>query len=146
MAQIRGKLLASLTMAVVFLVGAAAILPGCQGQPTVEVQTTYQHVSGEEAADIINSGEATVVDVRTDVDYDLGHIPGAILIPYDQVTSEDAQKKLPDKSAKIVVYCDYGGVSKNAAEDLAAAGYTNVIEFDGLEVWDGPLEKGKAEK
>lgn len=138
--QVKCRVIATIVAAMAVLMALAA----CQGQPTSDIQTSYKHVSGDEAARIINEGNCVVVDVRTDVDYDLGHIPGAILIPYDQVTSADAQKQLPDKNQQIVVYCDYGGVSKNAAEDLAAAGYTNVIEFDGLEVWDGDLVKGSS--
>ncbi|MDO4503353.1 MAG: rhodanese-like domain-containing protein [Coriobacteriia bacterium] len=135
----RGLMIALLFVLIIGVVGLA----GCGGSgPQAQVQTAYRHVSGEEAKAIIEQGDCILVDTRTEVPYDMGHIPGAILIPYDQVTSPQAQKLLPDKDQCIVLYCDYGGVSKNAAEDLAAAGYTNVVEFDGLEVWDGPLEEG----
>lgn len=140
--QVKAIKRARFALLCVLAVAVLAFGAGCQGQTGSDAQTAYRHVSGEEAEQIIDSGQATVVDVRTDVDYDLGHIPGAILIPHDQITSQAAQEKLPDKNAEIVVYCDFGGISKNAAEDLAAAGYTNVVEFDGLEVWDGELEEG----
>lgn len=129
----------------VLLMLVAAGLCSCAGDDLqAQIQTTYRHVSGEEAQRIIEQGDCVLVDTRTEVPFEMGHIPGAILIPFDQITGADALAKLPDKDQTIVLYCDYGGVSKNAAEDLAAAGYTDVVEFDGLEVWDGPLEEGPA--
>ena len=125
------------------LMAAMVGLCSCSGaDPQAQIQTTYRHVSGEEAKRIIEQGDCVLVDTRTEVPFEMGHIPGAILIPFDQITSPQSQALLPQKDQTIVLYCDYGGVSKNAAEELAAAGYTDVVEFDGLEVWDGPLEEG----
>lgn len=107
---------------------------------------TYRHVELEEAKELINSGEGVLVDVRDDVIFSYEHIPGAINIPYYDVTdnSSDTVSKLPDKDMLIILYCDYGGVSKEVAEKLVAKGYTNVVEFDGLLVWDGEIV-GKAQ-
>lgn len=99
----------------------------------------YRHVSVEEAAELMKDPNVIVADVRGEVDYDMGHIPGAICVGYDKIEAGEAASLLPDKDQTIVVYCDYGGVSKKAAEKLVAEGYTGIVEFDGLEVWKGEL-------
>lgn len=103
-------------------------------------EASYRHVSVEEAAELMKEPNVIVADVRGEVDYDMGHIPGAICVGYDKIESGEAASLLPDKNQTIIVYCDYGGVSKKAAEKLASDGYANVVEFDGLKEWKGELE------
>lgn len=79
------------------------------------------------------------LDVRTREEYDQGHIPGAILIP-DYEVGEKAGEILTDKDQLILVYCRSGRRSKNAAEILAALGYTNVREFGGIIDWPYEIE------
>ncbi|MBQ8418673.1 MAG: rhodanese-like domain-containing protein [Phascolarctobacterium sp.] len=45
-----------------------------------------------------------LVDVRTKEEFDAGHIPTAILLPYDEIDAK-AMTVLPDKEKEIVVYC-----------------------------------------
>ena len=67
-------------------------------------------------------------------EYDAGHIPGAVLLPYTQI-EEKAEQMLPDKAQLILVYCRSGRRSKIAAEALAELGYTNIREFGGIIDW-----------
>ena len=102
--------------------------------------TSYTHLEPDEAADMIAKGDCVIVDVRGEPQYDLEHIPGAICITYDS-EDEDFTSALPDKDADILLYCDYGGISKETAERLSGElGYTHVYEFDGLLVWEGETE------
>ena len=67
--------------------------------------------------------------VNTHVPYE-GEIPQTdLFIPYDEIAGN--LDKLPDKGAPIVLYCRSGGMSTSAAADLAALGYTQVLEVDG---------------
>ena len=50
------------------------------------------------------------------------------------------QLELPDKDQMILVYCRSGNRSKQAAEKLVALGYTNIIEFGGINNWPGEVE------
>ena len=75
-----------------------------------------------------------ILDTRTQSEYDESHIPGAILIPYDEIL-EKAESVLKDKDQLILVYCRSGRRSKLAAEDLVKLGYTNIKEFGGINDW-----------
>ena len=81
-----------------------------------------------------------ILDVREQDEYDAGHIPGAILIPYTQIDAK-ANEMLPDKDRLILVYCRSGRRSKIAAEALAELGYTNIKEFGGIIDWPYEVEK-----
>lgn len=98
-------------------------------------EAVYVNITAEEAKQIMDSEEGYVIlDVRTQEEYDQGHIPGAILIPDTEVevTAEDV---LTDKDQLILVYCRSGRRSKLAAEALVELGYTNIKEFGGIIDW-----------
>ena len=95
----------------------------------------YEQITAEAAKKIIDSGEDCVIlDVREQDEYNQGHIPNAILIPYTEIENK-AGKMLPDKDKLILVYCRSGRRSKIAAESLVNIGYTNVKEFGGIIDW-----------
>lgn len=66
----------------------------------------------------------TVLDVRTDLEYNLGHYSGALHIPTADLAAK-APKILTNKEARILVYCNTGQRARAAAELLHAAGYKN---------------------
>ena len=101
----------------------------------------YEQITAEDAKKIMDSGEEDIIlDVREQDEYDAGHIPGAMLIPYTEIENE-AEKLLPDKDKLILVYCRSGRRSKIAAEALARLGYTNIKEFGGIIDWPYEVEK-----
>ena len=69
------------------------------------------------------------------------HIPGAVNIPNETITAEEIPE-LPDKDQLILVYCRSGNRSKQASKKLAALGYTNVVEFGGINSWPGETVSG----
>ena len=101
----------------------------------------YEQITPEEAKKIMDSGEEHIVlDTREQAEFDSGHIPKAILIPYTEIENK-AEEMLPDKDELILVYCRSGRRSKIAAESLAKLGYTNVKEFGGIIDWPYEVEK-----
>ena len=95
----------------------------------------YEQITAEDAKKIMDSGEEHIIlDVREQDEYDAGHIPGAILLPYTEIENK-AEKLLPDNDKQILVYCRSGRRSKIAAEALASLGYTNIKEFGGIIDW-----------
>ena len=116
--------------------GPTAILVSEKGEKAM-----YQQITAEEAKKIMDSGEEHIIlDTREQDEFDEGHIPGAILIPYTEIENM-AEEMLPDKDAQILVYCRSGRRSKIAAESLAKLGYTNVKEFGGIIDWPYEIEK-----
>ena len=97
----------------------------------------YRQISMEDAVTMMAEEENYIIlDVRTEAEYAERHIPNAINIPNESIGSEEIPD-LPDKDQLILVYCRSGNRSKQAAEKLAALGYTNIVEFGGINDWPG---------
>ena len=119
----------------VFLLLAMMMLTACGQDKENDQGAVYVNITAEEAKQIMDSEEGYIIlDVRTQEEYDEGHIPGAILIPYTQI-AEKAEEVLTDKDQLILVYCRSGRRSKIAAEALVELGYTNIKEFGGILDW-----------
>ena len=114
---------------------AAVFLTACGQNTENDREAVYLNITAQEAKEIMDTQEGYVIlDTRTQEEDDGGHIPGAILIPYDEVL-EKAEGVLTDKNQLILVYCRSGRRSKLAAQDLVALGYTNIREFGGIIDW-----------
>ncbi len=97
-------------------------------------------ITADDAKAIIDKGEFSVIlDVRTKAEYDEGHIPGAVLLPDNEI-SELAPTVLPDKDAVILVYCRSGRRSEAASKKLIELGYTNILDFGGIIDWPYEIE------
>ena len=92
-------------------------------------------ITPAQAYERMNSGKSViVVDVRRADEYAAGHVPGAILIPNEEIGSS-VLEELPVLDAEILVYCRSGRRSAEAAEKLVKIGYTNVSDFGGIIDW-----------
>ena len=124
----------------VFLLLAVMLLTACGQDKENNQGAVYMNITAEEAKQIMDNEEGYIIlDVREQDEYDAGHIPEAILIPYTQI-GEKANEMLPDKDQLILVYCRSGRRSKIAAEALAELGYTNIKEFGGIIDWPYEVE------
>ena len=93
-------------------------------------------ISAAAAKAVLDSGEPyLLLDVRTQEEYDGGSIPGAILLPYDEIRARAATDLPADKDALIIVYCRSGRRSAIAAGELLSLGYTNVHDLGGINSW-----------
>lgn len=103
----------------------------------------YRQISMSEAADMMETEtDYILLDVRTQAEFEEKHIPGAICIPNETIGS-GAPEGLPDQDQLILVYCRSGSRSKQAAQKLADQGYTNIVEFGGINDWTGETVSGK---
>ena len=111
------------------------------GQDTENVQeAVYVNITAQQAKEIMDTQDGYIIlDTRTQAEYDESHIPGAILIPYDEIL-EKAEDVLTDKNQLVLVYCRSGRRSKLAAQDLVKLGYTNIKEFGGIIDWPYEVE------
>ena len=116
------------------------VLTACGQQPENNKEVNYMNITAQQAKEIMDTREGYIIlDTRTREEYDEGHIPGAILIPHDEIT-ESAPQLLPGKNQLILVYCRSGRRSKIAAQALAELGYTDVREFGGIIDWPYEVE------
>ena len=119
---------------------AVMMLTACGQAKENDQGAVYVNITAEEAKEIMDSEEGYVIlDVRTQEEYDTGHIPGAILIPDTEIKTK-AEEVLTDKEQLILVYCRSGRRSKLAAEALVELGYTSIKEFGGLIDWPYEVE------
>lgn len=76
-------------------------------------------------APLAAAADVVWIDVRTKAEYDQGHVSGALLIPYDQISSK-ISKLVRDKNQAINLYSDSGRRSEIALKTLEQLGYRNV--------------------
>ena len=116
------------------------LLTGCGAKPR---NPGYRQISMEDAIRMMEEEEDYVIlDVRRPDEFSEKHIPGAINIPNEIIGSEEISQ-LPEKDQLILVYCRSGNRSKQASEKLAALGYSNIVEFGGINDWPGPVVAGQ---
>lgn len=102
-------------------------------------------VSAVELREQQNSGAPPVIlDVRTDAEFERGHIPGAVHIPYDELDGRLGE--IPaSASDPIVVYCAVGPRARSGERTLLKNGFSHVLHLDGgFQAWEGaghPIER-----
>ena len=130
------KRLRSLALAALLLLtSCGAEKPNTDG----EAMKTYRQISQEEAKEMMLREDGhIVVDVRRRDEYDAGHIPGAILLPNEDIGTAPPEA-LPDPEQIILIYCRSGNRSKQAAQKLVDMGYANIYEFGGINTWTGEI-------
>ena len=143
--QKRRKQIALLLITLIILLTGCARSGQIMDGEDMFLPAAYTQISQEEARERMGRDDGhVIVDVRRQDEYDAGHIPGAILIPNESIGTEPP-KELPDLNQIILIYCRSGNRSKQAAEKLAAMGYTNVYEFGGISTWTGEIVTNKEE-
>ena len=120
---------------------SALMLTGCT--KTDDKINTYRQIGMDEALRMMEEESGYIIlDVRRADEYSAGHIPGAINLPNESITTSELPE-LPDKNQLIMVYCRSGRRSKEASEKLVKLGYTNVVEFGGIIDWTGETVRGE---
>lgn len=77
--------------------------------------------------------QAVWIDVRTEQEYNAGHLKGAVLIPHQQIAQKIATV-VKDKRQPIKLYCRSGRRAEIALRTLEQLGYTNVQNRGSFEV------------
>mgnify|MGYP000182659700 CR=1 FL=1 len=99
-----------------------------------EARAQIREVSPPEV-DALPEGEALIVDVREDSEWEQGHLPGAVHISKSYV-EQQIEAAAPDRDAPVVLYCAGGVRSLFAAQTLQQLGYTNVASMSGgFQAW-----------
>ena len=109
-------------LALVLAAFVLVVVAGCGGSSG---GSAIQDPSAAKAAGML--GSRTVIDVRTPSEYAAGHIAGAQNI---DVEAADFGSRIAtlDKKAPYLVYCHSGRRSGIAATQMAAAGFTDIVD------------------
>ena len=111
-------------------------LVGCQPDGAM-----YQSVDVATFAEIIQDSNVVLLDVRTQSEYEAGHIPNAILIDVTQADFLPKCKQQLPLDKTIALYCRSGNRSKKAAQILSQEKYKVVELNTGFNAWKGEVEK-----
>jgi rhodanese-related sulfurtransferase len=103
-------------------------------EPPVE----YIKITSQEAQEKMQNLNVVILDVRGLDEFNTGYIRNAISLPLSEIASQ-ANQMLPNKQQTILVYCQAGGRSEQAARELISMGYTNVFDFGGIVDWEGEI-------
>ena len=84
-------------------------------------------------ARIEENPDLILLDVRTQEEFEQGHIPGAVCLPNEMIAAD--MPFLFGKDVEILLYCRSGRRSADAAKKLRDMGFTNVFDFGGIIDW-----------
>jgi len=99
-----------------------------------QVRSSIAEVSPQQADERRAAG-AVFVDVREQVEWDAGYIPGATLVPRSYLEL-NIESVVPDRDAEVILYCASGVRSAYGAATLGQLGYTNVVSMaGGINAW-----------
>ena len=87
-------------------------------------------ISSSNAKHLIKNG-AVVIDVRSMIEWDIGHHKSAVHIPLSKLSDKMLLSKGIKKSDKIVVYCNTGQRARRASDIIRNLGYKNVFYIEG---------------
>lgn len=73
---------------------------------------------------------AILLDVRSNQEFNEGHLQGAINIPDFELLNR-IEREIPKKNQLIVIYCEYGGRSREVYIKMRKLGYTNIYNLHG---------------
>lgn len=109
-------------------------------QMVAEAAKTVQMITPEQLHELMGSDEVyTLIDVRQELEYYYGYIPGSISMPRGSIEFDIADSTywdnvglyMPAKDEKIILYCKKGQRSTLVAKSLAMLGYKNVWVLEG---------------
>lgn len=131
MAASKGKLIIWGVVGVVVAVIAAMLLVPPSG--------SVKNVDSAGVRDALANG-ATMLDVRSQGEYEAAHIPGAVFVNY--ATFGESVAGLP-KDQAYIVYCASGSRSPDVVSFMEDQGFTEIYHFNqGLVTWDGAMATG----
>lgn len=155
-AKIIGQSLGVIVLSAALAFGVNALRPDGlplvhAAQSAVQLDKSGGEISIKDAALLFISGRAVFLDARSQLEFEMGHIQGAISLPPREFASQfqDIKPRLMNKEA-VITYCDGANcpLSSTLAKHLRGAGVKNVYVLkDGWALWQAerlPVSKGTA--
>ena len=126
------------------IIAGGLLLAGLCSTVCVQAQdnTAGKTVSQNKFQRLLKKKNTILLDVRTEVEYKAGHIPGSLQI--DFLKTEDFKKQVAvlDKSKPYLLYCRSGKRSKDAMSVMKEMGFTKLFDLQGgFNIWEGVKEQ-----
>lgn len=116
----------------IILILVASFLAACGSE------ASYENVSIEKAKKLIDENGVTVLDVRTEEEFNEGHIPGATLIPLSELAERLDEL---DKDTHYLIICRSGNRSAQASDILIKNGFKHIYNVEkGMNEWKYEIE------
>lgn len=129
------KLMTLVAIATMFLLACKADVAAPAGQPAASksaATSSPSRIDGAKARELVSAG-AVLLDVRTQAEFDGGHLDGAKLIAVQELAGRIGE--VGPKNEPVVIYCASGRRSNRAATMLAEAGYQKVYDLGPKSAW-----------
>ena len=114
-----------------------------------QLSSPIKYLSPQLVTQTINRQDGVVVDVRTQADFDKGHIAGAVHLALEKIQKNDLSSLEKRKSKPIIVVCNAGLSASGAANTLLKNGFAEVsILQGGMNTWlqaNLPVSKKKCD-
>ena len=133
------------------LILSLGFIAGCSSKNKVnntiqqsEETKGYENIDGKQTEKLLNSDkDVLIIDVRSEYEYEKGHLLNAINLPYDDDDFKSELNEIIDYKGKtVLVYCRSGNRSEKAAVKLVDNGFKNVKNVtDGVDEYDYKLVK-----
>lgn len=99
---------------------------------------SFDTIQTNEIVKYIGKRNVLIIDLRDCDEYNAGHIPTAVNIPYAEL---EEQKVKLQRNYLLIFYCGRGNVSLLAARDLMKDGYNIKSVYGGIRAYHGRLER-----
>lgn len=116
---------------ILFVIICLVFIVGCSSDKADDGLVTYM-----EAKEMIINEGAILIDVRTEQEYNEGHIGGAVLLTLDTINEKTAEEVIEGKNNTVILYCRSGNRSSQAMTLLNNLGYTNVYDLGAMSNWE----------
>lgn len=132
------------------LILSLGFIAGCSSKNKVnntiqqsEETKGYENIDGKQTEKLLNSDkDVLIIDVRSEYEYEKGHLLNAINLPYDDDFKSELNEIIDYKDKIVLVYCRSGNRSEKAAVKLVDNGFKNVKNVtDGVDEYDYKLVK-----
>lgn len=125
---------------ILYLLVICLLLVGCSNEK-IDGEALYKTIESSIAKEFVSNEKAILIDVRSFEEYEQRHIEDAINIPFDTISKEAIENITNSKIDNIIVYCQSGSRSKEAAIMIIELGYTNVYDLGSINNWENTDEE-----
>ena len=126
---------------IIIMIGLASLFINHRINQTDE--DIIKQITASEVKDVMQVDESVIlIDTRSEDEYAEKRIPGSINIPLEFL-NEIAPHIITDLNTKIIVYCESGNRSSDAANLLAELGFTNIHDLGGIDTWPYDTTSGR---